>query len=78
MKLFSIIAAIISLISVGFGFVDKNVLLIVSSLSMTIGFVFLYKYYQNKSDNYMRIFAVALAICVSLNLIRMFTEKGYF
>ena len=78
MKIFSIIAVIISLLSVIFGLIEKNILLIVSSIAMTIGFIFLYKYSQNRSEKFMRIFTVFLAAYIVLNLARMLTEKGYF
>ena len=78
MKIFSVIAAIVSLISFVFGLVERNILLIISSLSITLGFIFLYRYSQNKSEKFMRIFSLFLAIYVILNLVRMFTEKGYF
>lgn len=78
MKMFSIIAVVVSLISLVFGVTERNVLLIISSLSITLGFIFLYKYYQNKSEKFMQIFAVFLLIYIVLDLLRMFTEKGYF
>jgi hypothetical protein len=78
MKIFSIIAAILALTSVVLGFISQNILLIVSSISIFFGFIFLYKYSENRSEKFMRIFAVFLGVYTVISLLRLFTEKGYF
>ena len=78
MKIFSIVGLLIALISTVFGIIDKNLLLILSSASMSLGFVFLFYYSRDKSEKFMNLFAAFLAIYVTLNVVRLFTEKGYF
>lgn len=78
MKVFCVFAVFLGLVSTFFGVKEGNLLLILSSISMSLGFIFLYYYYKNKSARFMNLFTVFLAIYSVLTLITMFTEKGYF
>jgi uncharacterized membrane protein HdeD (DUF308 family) len=78
MKIFSLIAVLIGLISTIFNIIDRDFLMILSSISMSLAFAFLFYYYKNKSEKFMNLFAVFLVIYSIISLIRMFTEKGYF
>lgn len=78
MKIFSIVGIIVGIISTVLNIIDGDILTIVSSISMSVGFIFLFLYYKSKSEKFMNLFAVFLAIYAFLSLIKMFTEKGYF
>ncbi len=78
MKIFSIVGIIVGIILTVLNIIDGDILTIVSSISMSVGFIFLFLYYKSKSEKFMNLFAVFLAIYAFLSLIKMFTEKGYF
>lgn len=78
MRIFSVTALVISLATTVFGAVEGNSLLMISSLIMCFGFIFLYFYAKNRSERLMNLFALCLGIYVVLILVRIFTEKGYF
>jgi hypothetical protein len=78
MKVFSVCGLLLGILSTVFGIVDQNFLLILSSVSLCGAFCFLFYYYRNKSEKFIKLFSVFLAIYIVLSLVRLFTEKGYF
>ena len=77
MKMFSIFAAIVGIIMTVLGIIDGNILIVFSSLSACISFVFLFQYSKNKSKKFINLSMIFLAIYTVLITVKMFTEKAY-
>lgn len=77
MKIFSIVAICLGFVVAILGIVGGDFLMMLSSISMSVSFVFLLHYYKNKSQKLFNIYLNFAALYIVLNLLGYFREKGY-